>query len=275
MDQPVVDRLVEGYQATLQAASNRLADGAERRILVAAVVENAQAARRQLVASTPGGDRLVARLDAFLAEAQKMDIVGQLFAQARSYATGAAKAAIDWAWKAALGLAAPPAIPAICGAVLGFSGALQDVGRELGAVIGVIIAGAFVIFARYPHLIFRSVQLGAGSAVEAWGWSQQTFGRAVSTVDDLGRHASRLLEENLAAPARQFFVSQSNLPGWGVPARTRNAAKGVLYGTVALIVACLIPIGYGLSQGLEESNDQPSPFTPPTICLTPADGNCF
>jgi hypothetical protein len=257
VDARTVDGLVTAYQRALERGRGELGEGWELRILQAAVVENARAAQSHLVTFVAGGDALTKRLDAFLANAEKNDLVGKAMAKAASYGAEAASTVASEVVGKAFGLSAMPTLTAIGGAVVAWAGWLQGIGRAIGAGIVAIVVGIVALAQRSPQVVTRSVQLVAGwtQTAQIPQWSTSGFRAAVGTVGKLGRGAEQILESELAAPARALF-GQSQLPGWSVPSKIRGSAQAVLYIAVTVIaIAAFIMIGgivEGIQQGLED-----------------------
>jgi hypothetical protein len=234
VDASTVDGLVDAYQRSIDRARTQFGTGPETRVVVAAVVENARAARHRLVTSVAGGDRATGRLDTFLAAAEQDDVLGKLFTKARSYATSAAKSATTWAAKQAAGVSAGPSFAAIVGGVLVVAGFIHDIGRGIGAILALVLTAALAIFMRNPGMGSRVLVAGAqtmpGAMQSGYEWTADTFTKALTTVDRLGRGATTILDETIAEPSRRFFGPGASYPGAGVASLTRNAAKTVLYG---------------------------------------------
>lgn len=259
--------------------------------MAAAVVESARAARQRLTTAVRGGDKSTARLDKFLVEAEKMDVLGPLFGKLHAQATSAAKQAVEWAWKTALGLSAPPTIAALTGAVLAIGGFFTDLGRSIGEGLVALATGLAVLVSRNPGQASRMLYVGGRlvAGVQAGAqWADRNFVSAVRTSDNLGRGAAALLEKTLAPAARTFFGEGTLLPGWQVPAQTRSAAKFVLNVSAAVVLVCVGLVGYGIYRGIDEASTQPnktsviplSPFetTPSpriTSCLAFPRGTCL
>jgi hypothetical protein len=270
VDAAAVDKLVDAYQGTLAQARDSFGEGWEARVVVATVAENARAARQRLVTSVPGGEALTSRLDTFLEEAQKMDVVGRWLRAVQNYAAGAAKKLAGEVMRAALGVSALPTISAIGGLILAVGGILQGIGRAIGGAVALLILGAIAFASRYPHTLVhvgRLVPRAAAGLQAQTQWVANRFTAAVQTADTLGRGAEALVEQTLGQPARSFFGG-GRPPGWEVSSRVRGIAKGVLYCAVVVIVVCLVVIGVSIvssvSEGLAEAR---CPRYPGEVCL--------
>jgi hypothetical protein len=271
MDERSLNQLIDGYQLTLARARETFGDGLESKVVIATVAENARMARQGLVTAVPGGDALVGRLDTFLQEAEKMDVVGRWLKDARAYATGAAKKLIGEVGGQALGLSAAPMISGIIGLVLTVSGVLHGIGRAIGGGIAVLVLGLIYFASRYPHVIVRGAQIapsvakGLGSDVQ---WATNGFLAAVQTADNLGRGAEALLEQSLAVPARAFFGGAGlQPPGWDLPPKVRGIAKTILYSVVGFTLLCGVIMCFGIVEGFSEGvENAPCPTFQGEIC---------
>lgn len=248
MDAQRMDLLVEGYQRTLQEARERFGDSTETKIVVATVVEHARAVRRTLTTSVVGGDLLTGRIDAFLSEAETIDIVGRLLARAKQEATSVAETVAKQVLTASLTLSAPPVVASVIAAFVAWSGLLHGIGQSIGAGLAAAVTAALVFAQRAPGVAVRVVSV-AGRSAASYDWGSSGFVRAVEWVDHLGRPAARLVEETLGPAARGMPPLGPEPPGWEIPARVRGIAKGVLYSAVAILVIAGIIVAFGIYDG--------------------------
>jgi hypothetical protein len=271
-DATTVDQLVNAYQATLAAAREKFGGGLDMGLVVAAVTENARAARQRLTTEVPGGDKLTGRLDKFLEEAAKTDKVGDWINRAKNAAETVSKNVATYVFYQAVGISALPTGAAIVGAILtailNATGALTEAGQVIGGGLAVVAAAVAALAAVNPAVASWAARQAAlrvpGTAQVAAQWATNGFLNAVRTANNVGRDAEQLLNAKLAGPATNFVAgplwllsgSQPQLPGWGVASQVRSTAKTVLYTSTAIIIVCLLIIGGGILEGCQERSNQ-------------------
>lgn len=248
-----VRTLVNAYQATL-AASDALG-WYERLTLVASVVDHAEAVRHRLVEAVPQGDTLIAPLDAFLGEIKKDDKLATVARFAGTWGQKAAKKVL--ATVATVGV--PVAFAALTGAILTFTGTVQDTGREFGALLAAAISLAIVFAVRYPGPAGRIVvQLGGAVARARSPVRPNSSSVLISALTGIGRDADRVLSDQLWPQASAIFPSVN--AGKGTPATVRAWTQAAA-GLVAVVtVVSLFIFGVGLIQGFNQNFKPTSPF---------------
>ena len=259
MSEPQIDpraqivALRNTYQRTIEAAS-REPSLFERWIVIATVVDHAEAVKHQVKIATVGGsEELVKPLTEYLEDLKKDDRIHAIAALGGNWSKKAGKSLAKVVFQAGL----PATIAAIVGFVLTVTHTIQDVGRSAGGILALVV-GAFLLYAaRAPGPAFRILWNLGSSVTSTWGSSQHTgLSIVMEALIGVGQRARQLLDAELWPTASSLFPRVT--AGRATVQTVRTWTQATAWAIGIVVVVGVVTFGVGFVQGFT-STSVPAP----------------